>query len=126
LRPLSRPSPSTGRLLKIYARFLEWVANEPSRAQRYYEVGRVGEGLWQGAGAWRLECRGVSHGNQKSPCRAPPPLPPQEATKLGLQDSLLDLLRGSSAEGTSTSKVGGDGSGGRGEQDQSRCLRPAL
>jgi hypothetical protein len=30
---------------------------------------------------------------------------PQEATKMGLQDSLLDLLRGSSAEGTSTAKV---------------------
>jgi hypothetical protein len=31
--------PSNGRLLRAYGRFLEWVANDPGRAQRYYEVG---------------------------------------------------------------------------------------
>jgi len=30
--------PNNGRLLKIYGRFLEWVRNEPSKAQKYYEV----------------------------------------------------------------------------------------
>jgi hypothetical protein len=31
--------PSNGRILRAYGRFLEWVQNEPSRAQRYYQVG---------------------------------------------------------------------------------------
>ncbi len=33
--PPSTPPPP-GKLLKIYGRYLEWVRNEPSTAQKYY------------------------------------------------------------------------------------------
>ncbi|KIY98673.1 hypothetical protein MNEG_9288 [Monoraphidium neglectum] len=52
--------PSNGRLLKIYGRFLEWVRNEPSVAQRYYA-----EAMKQGMGESLLALIGGASGSEQ-------------------------------------------------------------
>lgn len=90
--------PANGRLLKIYGRFLEWVQNEPSRAQKYYEV-RRGHALGQTASPG--ESQPCLQAPLQSLCWPKHALwlldPAQEAIKLGLQDSMLELIGGGDA-----------------------------